>query len=146
VCSLEKTKHIQYYNSYLEKKKRLYLLLSYYRFHSKFTIALIYFQSRYLIHFEISNNIIREDRFEGGRELSVFIKRGHGLRKVEKHYLIQSLDLVEMSVTRIRASVWCVEFAVKELRAEFIMHIFPLHRLSFLCVLNVVGCLGNASL
>jgi hypothetical protein len=26
------------------------------------------------------------------------------------------------------------------------MHIFPLHRLSFLCVLNVVGCLGNASL
>jgi hypothetical protein len=37
------------------------------------------------IHFEISNKIIGEDRFEGGREIFMFIKRGHGLRRVEKH-------------------------------------------------------------
>jgi hypothetical protein len=66
-------------------KKRSYLLLSYCRLYSKFTIAFICFQSRYFIHFEISNKIIEEDRFEGGREIFMFIKRGHGLRKVEKH-------------------------------------------------------------
>jgi hypothetical protein len=48
------------------KKESLYLLLSHYRFYSKFTIALICFQSQYFIHFEISNKIIEEDRFEGG--------------------------------------------------------------------------------
>jgi hypothetical protein len=56
-------------------------LLSYYIFFSKFAIALICFQSRYFIHFEISNKIIGEDRFEGGREIFMVIKMGHGLRK-----------------------------------------------------------------
>jgi hypothetical protein len=39
----------------------------------------------YFIHLEISNKIIEEDRFEGEREIFMFIKRGHGIRKVEKH-------------------------------------------------------------
>jgi hypothetical protein len=55
-------------------------------FFSIFTIALICFQSQYFVHFEISNNIIGEDRSEGWREIFMFIKRGHALRKVEKHW------------------------------------------------------------
>jgi hypothetical protein len=67
----------------LIRKTKNNLLLSYYRICSKFTIALICFQSRYLIHFEISNKVIGEDRFEGGggggrRVNFMFIKRGHG--------------------------------------------------------------------
>jgi hypothetical protein len=35
------------------------------KYFSNFTIALICFQSRYFIHFEVPNKIIAEERFEG---------------------------------------------------------------------------------
>jgi hypothetical protein len=54
----------------------LYLLLSYYIFYSKFTIALICFQSRFLIHFDIYNKIIGKDRFEGGVRFLLLSKGG----------------------------------------------------------------------
>jgi hypothetical protein len=70
---------------FLENENK-YLLVSYYIFYRKFTIALICFQSRYFINFNISNKVIGEDRFEGERKIFMFIERGHGLRNVEKHW------------------------------------------------------------
>jgi hypothetical protein len=105
VCSSKKTYSILYFLFGKRKKKQLHLLLSYYRFYSKFTIALICFQERYFIHFEISNKIIGEDRFEGGREIFMFIKRGYGLRTVEKHCARFSIFHLELSDTKINHAI-----------------------------------------
>jgi hypothetical protein len=76
VYSLEK--HIQYYNSYLGKKK-MFLLLSYYRFYSKFTIALICFSRgiSFVLKFQIKL-LGKTDLKGGGGEIFMFTKGGMG--------------------------------------------------------------------
>jgi hypothetical protein len=49
---------------------------------------------------KISNKIIGEDRFEGGHEIFMFIRRGHGLIKVEKHCCKGSIPHCEREVTK----------------------------------------------
>jgi hypothetical protein len=80
---------MQYYNSYLENGKKNYCFQTIDSI-VNLTIALICFQLRYLIHFEISNKIILKGG--GGEIIFMFIKGGHGLRKVEKHWFRNNTD------------------------------------------------------